>query len=257
MLKKRFASLAALIVAGGLMAPSVNASTITNANLILNGDFSANASSYTQNYGYDGEGTNPTNPTDWTTVGGSPGVNGTDTSYQIFGPKNPTTLNGTIGMIADYAFSQGTGAGLKQTFSVVAGTTYSLTYDAAARNQSTSIGTVSNPAGIIATVTDPNATVIYKQTSNFTNADSFYSNDNAGGNYFTTNTGNSLEFTALTSGSATLAFVDYGSSTDHSADFTNVSVTAVSSVPEPASFGLALAGFGLLLLVPRRRQAQA
>jgi hypothetical protein len=227
---------------------------VANANLILNGDFSANASSFTTDNGYDNTGqsgnTNPLNPTDWTQIlPGGPGVNGTDTKLNTFGPANPTELDGVKGGIVDYAFLQNFG-GFEQTFSVTAGTTYKITYDAAARNQSTSIGTSKVPAGIVATVIDPNSTIIYQQTSNLTSGSQFYSNDNAGGNYFTTGTGNGLDFTALTSGVATLNFKDYGTSTDHTADFTNV---VIAATPEPAALGLLGVGAVGLLLVRRRK----
>ncbi|MGC8552927.1 MAG: PEP-CTERM sorting domain-containing protein [Phycisphaerae bacterium] len=254
-MKRSLFSHAALAAGTAAAVATLVGSQVANANLISNGNFATNASSYTTDYGYDYNAqtgnTNPANPTDWSPVS-TGGVNGTNTSYQTFGPSSPTELNGTSSTIADYAFVQD-GGGFTQTFSVVAGTTYSLTYDAAARNQSSSIGTSTAPAGIIATVTDPNSTVIYKQTSNFTNATEFYSNDNAGGNYFTTNTGSGLDFTAVTTGLATLEFLDYGNSSDYSADFTNVAVTAV---PEPASLGLlGIGGLGLLLLGKRGKTA--
>lgn len=191
------------------------------ANLILNGDFSANAGSYTVFPGYSGNG-NPASPTDW--VVGTPaseGVNGPDTGFYAvngspFAPASTTGVN-------DFAFMQG--GEILQTVTTTAGQAYTLTYDAGARS-----GT---PSTLNTVAYDQvNSVAITTQVPNI--SDSNFA-------LFT------LDFTAA-SNSTTIAFQDTGGTPD----FSNVSLTPV---PDPATLGLSSAVGSLGLLLLKRRKA--
>ena len=86
-------------------------------NLVANGTFSANASSYTSFPGYNG-GSNPSAPTDWTVSGaaGSSGINGYDAVTSVFfdnnfGSWNHESWTSTSGnTVNDFWFQQNGGS---------------------------------------------------------------------------------------------------------------------------------------------------
>ncbi len=97
------------------------------ANIINNGDFSANAELYTLSPGYS-VGPNPAVPAGWRNDSNShAGVNGADTTTGS--PFAPERMAG----VRDFAFLQSTGTALSQSVATTAGKTYTLTYAAAAR----------------------------------------------------------------------------------------------------------------------------
>lgn len=235
-----------LTAAAAMTVTAIIMFTVGNAraNLILNGDFSANASSYTTWPGYSSATGNPTNPTDWTatytlgnTTGGQSGINGTNTGFYSNPPSGqspePFAPVSTAG-ITDFLFLQGgavTGGGLpivSQTVATTAGQAYTLNYAGAARSGET--------ADVLAVmVTDAtNSNQIAIQTPAI--SDTAFSN-------FT------LNFTAP-SASTTIAFSNETPNGGGSVDVTDVSL---NPVPEPATLGLVtMGGLGLLLLKRRR-----
>jgi hypothetical protein len=105
------------------------AAGLLTTNLILNGDFSANAAAFSASPGYAGSGSNPTDITNWTNInGGSAGVNGAGVSFAPVNPFGPTNA-GT----RTYAFIQGGTNGLRQSVPLMPNTMYLLEYDLAAR----------------------------------------------------------------------------------------------------------------------------
>ncbi|MDA8375994.1 MAG: DUF642 domain-containing protein [Planctomycetia bacterium] len=235
-----------LTAAAAMTVTAIIMFTVGNAraNLILNGDFSANASSYTTWPGYSSATGNPANPTDWTatdtlgnTTGGLSGINGTDTGFYSNPPSGqspePFAPISTDG-ITDFLFLQGgavTGGGLpivSQTVATTAGQAYTLNYAGAARSGET--------ADVLAVmVTDAtNSNQIAVQTPAI--SDTAFSN-------FT------LNFTAP-SASTTIAFSNETPNGGGSVDVTDVSL---NPVPEPATLELVtMGGLGLLLLKRRR-----
>jgi hypothetical protein len=104
-------------------APLVTLATPPNS-LILNGNFAANALSFTVAPGYIGGG-NPSSITSWTAV--QYGINGPGTS--VGSPFSPSDSGGLT-----YAFLQGTGQALVQSLTTLApNTTYQLVYSVAGR----------------------------------------------------------------------------------------------------------------------------
>ncbi len=250
--KARFTSLVAAAAVAALGAVASTAS----ANMITNGDFSANASAYTSYPGYDG-GTNPAAPTSWSSTApanyGGVGVNGTDTSFGIPfapGPSNnilpPASSNGS----EDFAFLEGglttptsgnlSPAIFSQSFTTTPREKYVVTFDAAQRGYDPSHGSDTS-AQLQVQVTDVNNNVLAS------------ANSNTGGGLTITDsswTGNVLNFTA-DAASATLTFADAPNSVPgETVDFTNVNVAAV---PEPAVFGLLVSGGAVGLLSLKRR----
>ncbi len=238
---------AAVVAALGAMASTAS------ANMILNGDFSVNASAYTGTPGYDGAG-NPATPSDWVAVApatyGGVGVNGPDTTFSTtFAPgiSNNILPPGSGAGSQDFAFLQSgtttpssgvfSPASMSQSFNTVAGGQYTVTFDAAQRG--TDINVV-----LQVQVLDPNQNLLASATSG-----------TGGGLTINANswTSNVLNFTADGT-STTLAFADGPNSYPGEAvDFTNVSVAAV---PEPATLELMVIGvapFGLLLLKRRNK----
>ncbi|MDA8375576.1 MAG: DUF642 domain-containing protein [Planctomycetia bacterium] len=213
--KTHFSILMASAVASLAMLSAGNA----QANLILNGDFSANASSYTNFPGYS-TSPNPASPTDWVVdTPASEGVNGPDTGFYAvngspFAPASTTGVN-------DFAFMQG--GQIFQTVTTTAGQAYTLTYDAGARS------------GTPSTLN----TVAYDQVNNVAITTQVPNISDSNFALFT------LDFTAA-SNSTTIAFQDTGGTPDVS----NVSLTPV---PDPATLGLAAVGSLGLLLLKRRK----
>lgn len=150
--------------------PSLNYSvcfanvSVTPANLLQNGDFSANAALFTTYPGYVG-GSNPANITNWsftgtsgwyginTQVGGqaggdvfglssglwaslhpnaSPGDASVGGGFNAFGPVYTSQVDGVTGLVANYAFIQGNGT-IYQAATLRANTNYRFTVDAAQR----------------------------------------------------------------------------------------------------------------------------
>lgn len=221
-----------LAVFSGLAAGVATATTVVP--IITNGDFSANASSYTSFPGYS-TGANPSSPTGWIVAGDvTAGVNGPDTTVGT--PLAPVSLAG----VRDFGFMQdGNGTpytSMNQTVSTTAGQAYTLTYYASGR-----AGDAANGATDILEVllTDTtNSTQITTQTPAITEA--------AFAPF-------SLNFTA-TSTSTNVEFLNNASSAANSptVDVTNVAM-AIAAVPEPATLGLfAIGALGLLLLKRRR-----
>ena len=213
--------LAAGAVAGLAMLSAGNA----QANLILNGDFSANASSYTASPGYS-TNPNPSSPADWTVNGAGSGVNGPDAGSAVGTPFAPVST----AVVRDFNFLQGGGVYSSQTVTTTASQAYTLAFAAAQRDGNTSavlevILTDATNSQQITTLTP--ATITDTGFNNF-----------------------SLNFTAP-SASTTVEFLNNSpASIDDTVDVSNVSL---NPVPEPATIGLVAIGSLGLLLIGRRR----
>ena len=210
--------LATVALTGG-MATAAHAQ-----NLLLNGDFTANAAAFTTFPGNTSLGSNPAGITDWyQIVGGGPvGVNGAGVGFS--GPFGPTADGGLT-----YAFIQSGVNGLAQNLtSLTLDSTYELSFDAAAR--------ASNPS-VSFRVQIGDAVVTYV-TTQVSGSDVLIGNPDAFTHYsysFTTPStftgGPSIQLYNLTAG-------------DNTIDFANLSLTA-APVPEPTI--TALAGLVILL----------
>jgi hypothetical protein len=191
-------------------------------NLVLNGDFTANASSFTTFPGNLSLGSNPASITDWyQIVGGGPvGVNGAGVGFS--GPFGPTADGGLT-----YAFIQSGVNGLAQNLTgLMFGSAYTLSFDVASR--------ASNPS-VSFRVQIGDAAVTYVSTQ-VSGSDVLIGNPDAFTHYsysFTTPStftgGPSIQLYNLTAG-------------DNTIDFANVSVVVA---PEPTT--AALVGLGILL----------
>jgi hypothetical protein len=227
------AAVGALAVGGLVLLPAGNA----QANMITNGDFSANASSFTIAPGYYGDlaaNNNPNNATGWTSSGNG-GVNGTDTGTSVgntFGPSSTSISTG--GSVADFAFLQNV-ATLSQGLAAIAGQTYTVNLVAATRAGNTG-------AYMTAEVLDGATVLGGIGTSTPVNPGS---TDFTPYNFSFTANGGNLTFEILNSPPG---------GTDESLAVSDVSISAV---PEPATLGLVVAAGGLgLLLIGRKRRAQ-
>jgi len=206
-------------------------------NLLLNGDFTANASSFTTFPGNVSLGSNPAGITDWyQIIGGGPvGVNGAGVGFS--GPFGPTADGGLT-----YAFIQSGVNGLAQNLVGFApSTAYQLSFDAAARagnnnvsfrvqiGDATQTDFTTQVGGADVLIGNPAAFTHYSYT--FTSTTTF-------------NGGPSIQLYNLTPG-------------DNTIDFANLSLTVVSA-PEPTT--TVLAGLGILLAgarcCSRRRSAE-
>ncbi|MGC9261227.1 MAG: LPXTG cell wall anchor domain-containing protein [Phycisphaerae bacterium] len=212
-----------LTTSAAVVGLSLLSAGAAQANMVLNGDFSVNAASYTSFPGYS-TSPNPTTPTDWlVSAPANAGVNGPDTGFyanainggEPFAPGSSTGVN-------DFAFMQG--GQLYQIVATTAGQAYQLTYEAGARS-----GTPST-MNTIAWDNVNNAVIVEQQPS--------LSDAN-----FAPYT---LDFTAA-SRSTQVVFQDTGGTPDVS----NVSLTPI---PDSATLGLVMAG-GLGLLLLKRRKA--
>ena len=248
-----------LVAAAAVVALGAVAST-ASANMITNGDFSANASAYASEPGYNGSGANPVEPTGWSStapaVYGGVGVNGTDTATAVGnvfapGPSDnilpPASCTGS----QDFGFLQGglttTTSGIlspavySQGFATALGEKYVVTFDAAQRGFDSNQGRDDTFVQLQVQIADANNNVL-------ASANSF-----TGGGLTITDsswTGNALNFTADAT-SATLTFADApNSAPGETVDFTNVNVAAV---PEPSVLGLLASGGVVGLLMLKRR----
>ena len=155
-LPARIAAVLGIAVLVKLVEPTVAARSnqmpfnAAAANLIVNGDFAANATRYMVYPGYSSK-PNPTAPADWKRASNAlVGINGSDTQLR---PASGSPRVGSVGGIVngestqplmafapdritgvrDFAFLQGSGASLSQTVATMPDKAYSLTYAAAAR----------------------------------------------------------------------------------------------------------------------------
>ena len=229
--KSHFTVLAALAAVAGLSIMSVgNAS----ANMIQNGDFSANASSYTINPGYSDYNTtqwapNPAAPTNWTINSANVGINGSATGFgNDFGP---TSLTG----VTDFAFIQTEGNYASQSVATTVGQTYTLTYDGSGRAGDNA---GSDVLEVILTDTTNNTQITTQTPAIAQTAFNAFA----------------LTFTAP-SASTNVEFLNNspGSAGLNGTPTVDVSNVAMSAVPEPASVGLLGVGAMGLLLLKRRR----
>ena len=230
---------AAALAAAGL---TMLAAGTAQANLILNGDFSANASSYTTSPGYSAAPyqTSPYGPTDWTVnAGGSGssaamGVNGPGTGFYgsaSYEPFAPTSAAG----VGDFAFIQTQTNNLSQTVATAAGQAYTLSYAGAQRAILAGNDTGNDVLDVIIMDATNGVQIITQTPSILPTA-------------FTNFT---LKFTAA-SASTEVEFLNNSSNpTSGTVDVSNVSLVAV---PEPATLSLlALGGLGLLLASRKRK----
>ena len=244
-----------------------------DTNLIQNGDFSANVTSYNAFPFYDSPSSpgDPSAPTDWTATNG---VGIRDFALQAsdgyggafpFAPQSDDIDGNGSDVVGIFAFIQGNSppataftSTLSQSFYVTAGQTYDLSYVAAARND----GSNNDHDQIFATVsyTALPADILFAQTGTLSGYE-FLTNDtayNATTDYGFTNSGDT--FTATTSGEVTLNFSSGPGDApvdDFTADLANVSVYDISppSVPEPSTWMMLGAGFLFLLGLCRLRRA--
>lgn len=206
-------------------------------NYAVNGNFTANASLYSVNNGYDDAGAhttptgstaNPSAPTDWTEIlasgsGGGVGVNGDGTRLpgSPFAPLNAGSVT--------YAFLQGAGNGISQQLTgLTIGQKYLVSYAAAARSGDAHVDLTASVLGSSGTT--------LSDLINSALADNGFTSEN-------------FSFIADAS-TATLEFINSSGAGDLTADVTDISVTAV---PEPAALALLGIGGAALLLVRRKR----
>lgn len=231
--KSHFTVLAAGAAVAGLSLMSVGP---VSANMITNGDFSANAAAFTAKPGYVSTNGNPT-ITGWTATQAtaylnnpgvySSGINGVDTGFygsSSYAPFAPTSMAG----VNDFAFMQNGGSSVYQAATTTVGQAYTLTYDGAAR-----AGETSDVLEVVLTDTT-GSTQIATQLPAITDANF---------SQFT------LNFTA-TSSSTEVQFLNDGPSSSSGA--VDVSNVVMSAVPEPAA--LVLMGVGVLGLMTLKRR---
>ena len=155
----------------------------------------------------------------WTVLSGS--VDLINTYWTPYEGQYSLDLNGnTVGSIA-------------QTFDTVAGKTYTVSFEMAGNTDGG--GAVK---AIIAGTTNPN----------------FFTFDSAG--MTRSNMGWTGEsFTFVADSSSTLTFTGFGSNGAYGAALDNITVTA--AVPEPETYGMLLAGLGLVGFMARRKKSAA
>jgi len=215
-------------------AVALSVADSASANLIVNGDFSANASSFTGWPGYaswtsifDGQ----TNPaiSGWSTNGSfGMGVNGILTS-STFGTPGPIVAFGPSAQVAapdrNWAFIQGAGGAILQVINVTPGVEYTVSFEAAGRAGDPAKGSAYAYDGNLVSVLPGGK---YTQT---------YSDVN-----FVTD---SFKFTPTLS-TATIVF-------QHAGGGDSVNFTNIVAVPEPSTLaGLAI-GVVALGLASRRK----
>ncbi len=210
-----------------------------HANLIANGNFQANAADFgypgQQTFGGAGPNGGP-NPyiSDWATTGTPTlvGLNGSTVNFTST-YSEPTSLAG----VTDFAFIYNI-ATLSQTVATTAGQEYTLAYDAAIAQGTTTEGSL--------------VTGVYNASLSGTllNSQSFSLTDSLSASSFNPY---QLSFTA-TSASTVVAFSNTSVGATEPFDITNVSLTPT---PEPNALALiGVAGGGMLLLGRKRMVAK-
>ena len=208
------AAVVALFAAGTASASPVN--------LITNGNFETVATGYTLNSGFKVIDSGSSALTGWTV-----GASSVDLIRNAY--------NAIDGYSVDMLGTPGPGF-LSQSFSVIAGQTYNLSFDMA-RNSG-------GPAGQGVAVSFGGA------------AGNFYSTA-AASNTLSSNT---LSFTAASTGLATLSFASAakaGTPLDKFSGAVIDNVSVMTAVPEPETYAMLLAGLGLVGFMARRRKQQA
>ena len=238
-MQKMFGVAAAAFMAAAVV--SLTAGT-ASANLVTNGDFSANAGSYGTNPGYSAGFTaaNPAAPTGWSITLNYPiGINGPDTGF--YASNGSPFAPGNVSGVRDFAFLQDatggngtvyTNSAIFQAISTISGQMYTLSYVAAQRltNSSATMETLVIDA-ISNTLIASQAPLI--STSSFT--------------------ANSLTFTA-TSTFTEISFENTTSGTGVNDNTVDVSNVVVNAVPLPTSLGLlGLGAVGLGMVLLKRR----
>ena len=172
------------------------------AELMANGNFSANASNFTVFPGYVG-GSNPVAPTSWSTSGDGTGLNGTLTggAGSAFAPATN---------VGSFVFLQGSDRSVSQAINTVATTDYQFTFDAAARS-----GTGPSGVSVFADATQPASLVL----------------DGTGTNYGWLNQSAFQHYTFgfVATAAQTIRLSSSSNTGDHTTDITNVSVTDLAS----------------------------
>ncbi len=220
-----------------LISAQIPAAFTATTSMIANGAFSANAAAYTQSPGYSsnngllGSG-NPAAPTNWiTSGGGATGINGPDTGFYGDSGYAPFAPKSTAG-VSDFSFLQGKGAFVAQTAATTAGQSYTLAFDAAQRS-----GNLTAKLEVILT-NATNGSQIITLTPTITNT---------GFTPFFVN------FTAV-SGSTEIEFLNNSpAGIDDTVDVSNVSLLALTAVPESATLGLFALGSMAVVLIGRTR----
>ena len=199
------------------------------ASMIANGVFSENAAAYTASPGYSSQGGNPGAPTGWTSSGEG-GVNGLGTGFYGSGGYAPFAPKDAAG-VSDFSFLQRKGAFISQTATTNSGQSYTLTFDAAARN--------GDPSAVLDVILTnaTNGSQIITLTPAITDA--------AFTPFF-------LNFTA-TSGLTNVEFLNNSLPGDLTVDVSNVSLAA-TAVPEPATLDMSIIGGLTLVLIGRKRR---
>ncbi|MGK5079369.1 choice-of-anchor C family protein [Janthinobacterium sp. HLX7-2] len=207
------AAVLALLAAGSASASPVN--------LITNGDFESIAAGSTFASGYQ------------VVNGGSPDITGWTvgaTSVDLI--RN--AYNAIDGYSIDMLGTPGPGS-LSQSFNVVAGHTYNLSFDMARNsNAPAGQGVAVNFGGVLG---------------------DFYSTDAASNTLY----GHTLSFTAASTGLASLSFVSaakVGTPYDNYSGAVIDNVAVMAAVPEPETYAMLLAGLGLMGFMRRRKAAK-
>ena len=228
-----------LLLLGGFCAcPRISAAPI-----VANGTFSANAAGYVNDPGYSGNA-NPAQITGWTTNETSfePGINSYDAGLHT--DFAPTGYSSSVASDPEYfAFLQYVTSTptLKQTILLTAGAMYQLSFISAPRGGDAGL------AGAGASISNSSlgltlATQTYATASAYTGS----------GNFPTMPT--TLDFTALGTGTSTITLTGptgvISADIFPTEDFSDISITRIGNLPEPASY--ALLGLGLLALLVRK-----
>ena len=230
------------VAAAAFMAAAVVSLTAgpASANLVTNGDFSANAGSYGTNPGYSAGFTaaNPAAPTGRSITLNYPiGINGPDTGF--YASKGSPFAPGNVSGVRDFAFLQDasgyTGSAIFQAISTISGQMYTLSYVAAQRGTS-----LTNSSATMETlVIDAISNTLIASQAPLISTSSF--------------TANSLTFTA-TSTLTEISFENTTSGTGGNDNTVDVSNVVLNAVPLPTSLGLlglGTVGLGMVLLKRR------